>query len=143
MLDFRNIGHSTFWRSKFWPSPVYFLALSTKFFIFYFSYSRHIGFSRFKRSLIFKYKTSAILLFYFSKFWPSPLKLLLGEGQNFNEQIVKSHCQVFFRKTKLPSSSFWTRYFSLYFFFTYIGLKLFKTKIIMNSNNFRLHIIKS
>ena len=52
---------------------IYFITLSTQFYILYFSYSSNIGLSTFERSLIFKYETSEIPKFYCSKFWRSPV----------------------------------------------------------------------
>ena len=57
---------------------IYFVALSTLFFILYLSYSSNISLCTFERSLIFKYETSAILKCYCSKFWLPPWGALRG-----------------------------------------------------------------
>ena len=44
-------------------------------FILYYSDSRKFGRSKFARSLIFKFEIAAILQFYCSKFWPSPVQI--------------------------------------------------------------------
>ena len=57
-------------------------------FIIYCSDSRKFGRSTFARSLIFKFKISAILRFYCSKFWPSPLWILLINLSMFYQDPV-------------------------------------------------------